>query len=155
MWLWPYSRQCLSSVFKARTSRLVADAGRVASSFMQWPGAILTDSGGFQMVSLADLCRVTEDGVGFKSHLDGSWHQLTPELCMEIQAALGSDFMMMLDHCPLHIHATEAQAREAVERTTRWAKRCLAVSRQSHINTYLASFRVGSFHVYDEKPPLN
>ena len=109
---------------------LIAEQGGL-HNFMQWPGAILTDSGGFQMVSLADLCRITEDGVGFKSHLDGSWHQLTPELCMEIQVALGSDVMMMLDHCPPY-PSTETQAREAVERTTRWARRCLSVSRQSH-----------------------
>ena len=99
--------------------------------FMQWPGAILTDSGGFQMVSLADLCKVAEDHVGFKSHLDGSWHQLTPEFCMEIQVALGSDIMMMLDHCPPY-PSTEAQVRQAVDRTTRWARRCLSVPRQAH-----------------------
>ncbi|GJL50937.1 MAG: queuine tRNA-ribosyltransferase [Nitrospirales bacterium] len=109
---------------------LIAGQGGL-HKFMQWPGAILTDSGGFQMVSLADLCRITEDGVGFKSHLDGSWHQLTPEFCMEIQVALGSDIMMMLDHCPPY-PSTEFQAQEAVERTTRWAKRCLAVPRQEH-----------------------
>jgi len=109
---------------------LIAEQGGL-HKFMQWPGAILTDSGGFQMVSLADLCRITEDGVGFKSHLDGSWHQLTPEFCMEIQVALGSDFMMMLDHCPPY-PSTELQAREAVERTTRWARRCLSVPRQAH-----------------------
>ncbi|GJL56842.1 MAG: queuine tRNA-ribosyltransferase [Nitrospirales bacterium] len=109
---------------------LIAEQGGL-HRFMQWPGAILTDSGGFQMVSLADLCRITEDGVGFKSHLDGSWHQLTPELCMDIQVALGSDIMMMLDHCPPY-PSTESQAREALERTTRWAHRCLAVPRQDH-----------------------
>ena len=109
---------------------LIADQGGL-HAFMQWPGAILTDSGGFQMVSLADLCQVTDDGVGFKSHLDGSWHQLTPEFCMEVQVALGSDIMMMLDHCPTYPN-TEIQAREAVDRTTRWAKRCLTVSRQNH-----------------------
>ena len=110
--------------------QLIADQGGL-HQFMQWPGAILTDSGGYQMVSLADLCKVTEDGVGFKSHLDGSWHHLTPEFCMEVQVALGSDIMMMLDHCPSY-PSTESQVREAVARTTRWAKRCLSVPRQDH-----------------------
>ncbi len=109
---------------------VIAEQGGL-HTFMQWPGAILTDSGGFQMVSLADLCRVTEDGVGFKSHLDGSWHQLTPEFCIEIQVALGSDIMMMLDHCPPY-PSSELQVREAVDRTTRWARRCLSVSKQEH-----------------------
>ena len=57
-------------------------------TFMQWPGAILTDSGGYQMVSLADLCKVTEEGVGFRSHLDGEWHLLSPERSIAIQLAL-------------------------------------------------------------------
>ena len=109
---------------------LIADQGGL-HQFMQWPGALLTDSGGFQMVSLANLCKVTEEHVGFKSHLDGSWHELTPEFCMEVQVALGSDIMMMLDHCPPY-PSTESQVREAVDRTTRWARRCLSVPRQAH-----------------------
>ncbi len=92
-------------------------------AFMQWPGAILTDSGGYQMVSLADLCEVTEEGVGFRSHIDGAWHLLSPEKSLAIQVALGSDIMMVLDHCPT-FPCTEQQARDAVQRTTRWAKRC-------------------------------
>ncbi|MDR4482009.1 MAG: tRNA guanosine(34) transglycosylase Tgt [Nitrospirales bacterium] len=100
-------------------------------AFMQWPGAILTDSGGYQMVSLADLCKVTEEGVGFRSHLDGAWHLLSPEKSMAIQVALGSDIMMVLDHCPT-FPCTEQQAQESVHRTTRWAKRCAAVPRKEH-----------------------
>ncbi len=100
-------------------------------AFMQWPGAILTDSGGYQMVSLADLCEVTEEGVGFRSHIDGEWHLLSPEKSIAIQVALGSDIMMVLDHCPT-FPCTEPQAREAVQRTTRWAKRCAVVSRKAH-----------------------
>lgn len=100
-------------------------------AFMQWPGAILTDSGGYQMVSLANLCEVTEEGVGFRSHIDGAWHLLSPEKSMAIQVALGSDIMMVLDHCPT-FPCTEPQAREAVQRTTRWAKRCAAVPRKEH-----------------------
>jgi queuine tRNA-ribosyltransferase len=100
-------------------------------AFMQWTGAILTDSGGFQMVSLADLCKVTEEGVGFRSHINGDWHLLSPEKSMAIQVALGSDIMMVLDHCPT-FPCTQPQAQEAVKRTTRWAKRCAEVPKKSH-----------------------
>ncbi len=100
-------------------------------SFMQWSGAILTDSGGYQMVSLADLCEITEEGVGFRSHIDGEWHLLSPEKSMAIQVALGSDIVMVLDHCPT-FPCTEGQAREAVQRTTRWAKRCAMVKKKEH-----------------------
>ena len=96
--------------------------------FTGWNGAILTDSGGFQLVSLADLRKITDDGISFRSHLDGSLHHLTPELCMEIQMALGSDVMMTLDECPPHPCSNE-QARIAVTRTTAWAKRCAAAAR--------------------------
>jgi len=92
-------------------------------SFMNWSGPILTDSGGFQAFSLARLNRVDEEGVHFQSHLDGSAHLLTPELSMEIQAALGSDVAMVLDVCPA-LPATREEVRLAVERTTRWAGRC-------------------------------
>lgn len=110
--------------------RVIAELGGL-HTFMQWPGALLTDSGGFQMVSLAGLCEVTEDGVVFKSHLDGSLHRLTPERAMDIQVALGSDIMMVLDHCP-PFPCSKDQARDSVARTTRWAKRCLEVPRQAH-----------------------
>jgi len=99
--------------------------------FMQWPGAILTDSGGYQMVSLADLCEITEEGVGFRSHIDGEWHLLSPEKSMAIQVALGSDIMMVLDHCPT-FPCTQLQALAAVKRTTRWAKRCADVPKKDH-----------------------
>jgi queuine tRNA-ribosyltransferase len=99
--------------------------------FMQWPGAILTDSGGYQMVSLANLCEITEEGVGFRSHINGDWHLLSPEKCMAIQVALGSDIMMVLDHCPT-FPCTQSQAQEAVKRTIRWAKRCAEVPKKAH-----------------------
>ncbi len=99
--------------------------------FMQWPGAILTDSGGFQMVSLADLCTITEEGVKFRSHINGEWHMLSPEKSISIQVALGSDIMMVLDHCP-RFPCTKPQALEAVKRTTRWAKRCAEVPKKAH-----------------------
>ena len=99
--------------------------------FMQWPGAILTDSGGYQMVSLANLCEISEEGVGFRSHINGDWHLLSPEKSMAIQVALGSDIMMVLDHCPT-FPCTQPQAQEAVKRTTRWAKRCAEVPKKTH-----------------------
>ncbi|MEX0830773.1 MAG: tRNA guanosine(34) transglycosylase Tgt [Nitrospirales bacterium] len=99
--------------------------------FMQWSGGILTDSGGFQMVSLADLCKITEEGVRFRSHINGEWHMLSPEKSMNIQVALGSDIMMVLDHCPT-FPCTKPQALEAMNRTTRWAKRCANVPKKPH-----------------------
>jgi queuine tRNA-ribosyltransferase len=96
--------------------------------FMSWPGAILTDSGGFQVFSLADLRKVTDDGVLFRSHLDGSEHFLTPEKSIEIQQALGSDIAMVLDEC-IEYPADHARASAAVKRTTDWARRCRDYSR--------------------------
>ena len=91
--------------------------------FMSWPGAMLTDSGGFQVFSLADLRKVTDDGVIFRSHLDGSEHFLTPEKSIEIQQALGSDIAMVLDEC-IEYPADRERAASAVKRTTEWARRC-------------------------------
>lgn len=91
--------------------------------FMGWPGPILTDSGGFQVFSMAGLRDVDDEGVVFKSHLDGTVHRLTPEKAMAIQAALGSDIAMVLDECPAG-PASVDEIRGAVERTTRWAERC-------------------------------
>lgn len=92
-------------------------------AFMQWPGPILTDSGGFQIFSLAALRNVDDGGVSFRSHIDGSQQLLTPESSMEIQEALGSDIVMALDECPPWPAAREVVER-AVERTTLWARRC-------------------------------
>jgi queuine tRNA-ribosyltransferase len=91
--------------------------------FMQWRGPILTDSGGFQIFSLAALSSVEDDGVSFRSHLDGSQQLLTPESSMEIQSALGSDIAMVLDECPPW-PAPRDQVEKAVARTTAWAGRC-------------------------------
>ncbi len=91
--------------------------------FMAWPRAILTDSGGFQVFSMSDLRKVTEEGVTFRSHLDGSEHFLTPERAMDIQMALGSDVMMVLDEC-IEFPATHDRARAAAERSLAWARRC-------------------------------
>jgi queuine tRNA-ribosyltransferase len=91
--------------------------------YMAWDGPILTDSGGYQIFSLARLCQVIDDGVIFRSHIDGSEHQLTPELVIELQQKLGADIIMALDECP-PINASKAKVHEAVERTYRWAARC-------------------------------
>jgi len=91
-------------------------------SFMSWRGAILTDSGGYQVFSLADLRKITDDGVRFRSHLDGSEHLLTPEKAAEIQLALGSDIAMVLDEC-IETPAPRPVAEAALRRTTAWAQR--------------------------------
>ena len=91
---------------------------------MAWDGPILTDSGGFQVFSLGHLRRLTEEGVRFRSHLDGSEHLLTPELAVEYQERMGTDIAMVLDHCPAYGETYE-EVEEAVERTYRWAERCL------------------------------
>jgi queuine tRNA-ribosyltransferase len=93
---------------------------------MQWPHAVLTDSGGYQVFSLAELRRIDDDGVRFRSHLDGSAKVLTPEEAMRVQGLLGSDIAMALDECPPG-HAERAVVERAMKRTTAWAKRCLAV----------------------------
>ena len=90
--------------------------------FMGWPGPILTDSGGYQVFSLGDRRTVTEDGVVFRSHLDGAEMTLTPETAVDIQVNLGSDIAMVLDECPPW-PADEATARDAAARTLRWARR--------------------------------
>jgi queuine tRNA-ribosyltransferase len=92
-------------------------------AFTGWDGAFLTDSGGYQVFSLAALRRIDEDGVRFRSHLDGTSHLLTPERSIEIQARLGADLAMAFDECPPGDAAREA-VEAATERTTRWARRC-------------------------------
>jgi queuine tRNA-ribosyltransferase len=89
---------------------------------MAWERPILTDSGGYQVMSLSDLTRVSEEGVRFKSHLDGSWHMLTPERSIEVQRLLDSDILMQFDQLVPTTSTADAQ-REAMERSIRWAKR--------------------------------
>jgi len=91
--------------------------------FMNWHGPILTDSGGFQVFSLSPLRRISDEGVEFRSHLDGSLHFLTPELVMEIQAALGSNIAMAFDECTPY-PASREYAIKSLQLTTRWARRC-------------------------------
>lgn len=109
--------------------RVVEELGGL-HSFTGWPGAILTDSGGFQVFSLAKLCRVTDEGVTFQSHLDGSSHHITPELAIEIQEALGADIMMAFDEC-VALPSPRERVREALRRTSDWARRCQAARRRS------------------------
>ncbi|MBI4283078.1 MAG: tRNA guanosine(34) transglycosylase Tgt [Chloroflexi bacterium] len=90
--------------------------------FMGWDGAILTDSGGFQIFSLARLRQVSDQGVIFRSHIDGSEHLITPELAVQFQEALGADIMMVLDECSYH--DSYEKMREAMNRTHYWAERC-------------------------------
>jgi queuine tRNA-ribosyltransferase len=106
------------------TSERIARLGGL-HRFMGWDGPILTDSGGFQVFSLADLRTVDDDGVTFTSHLDGSTHRLTPERAMEIQALLGSDVAMAFDQL-VDPSLPRPQVAEAMERTHRWASRSLA-----------------------------
>ena len=105
--------------------------------FMNWPRAILTDSGGFQVFSLTDLRKITEDGVLFQSHLDGSPHMFTPESTVDVQIALGTDIAMVLDEC-IPYPATETDTRVSTGRTVRWAHRCFTRWRTTdHAHTEL------------------
>lgn len=99
--------------------------------FMTWKKPILTDSGGYQVFSLSDLNKLTEEGVLFQSHIDGSSHLLTPEKSMEIQRALGSDIVMCFDECP-KLPATKETLKKSLDLTSRWAKRCKSVELKSH-----------------------
>jgi queuine tRNA-ribosyltransferase len=98
--------------------------------FMAWDGAILTDSGGYQLFSLAPLCRINDEGVTFRSHIDGSEHFITPELAVQYQEALGADVIMVLDECSAY-GDSEEKVRQAMERTHRWAERCLKARRRN------------------------
>jgi len=102
---------------------IVAEAGGL-HKFMNWDGAILTDSGGFQVFSLSDMRKIEEEGVHFRNHLNGEKLFLSPEKAMEIQNKLGPDIMMALDECP-PFPATHDYMKASVERTSRWAERCL------------------------------
>ncbi len=110
-------------------NELVRDAGGL-HKFMNWDRPILTDSGGFQVFSLSDLRNIKEEGVTFKSHIDGSRHLFTPELAIKIQNDLGADIIMSFDEC-IPYPAEYAYAKKSLERTTRWAERC----KKAHLNT--------------------
>lgn len=108
-------------------SRLVADFGGL-HSFMGWPGPMLTDSGGFQVFSLAQMRKVDPDGVTFRSHIDGSQHRFTPESTIAAQEELGADIIMCLDECPEPLDRRYNE--EALARTHAWAARCRAAHRR-------------------------
>lgn len=108
---------------------LVAEAGGL-HKFMAWDRGILTDSGGFQVFSLGALRKISEEGVAFRSHIDGSRQFLSPEIATQVQNALGSDIMMAFDEC-VPYPAEYDYAKRSTERTTRWAERC----QKAHTNT--------------------
>lgn len=97
--------------------------------FMDWKGAILTDSGGYQVFSLEQLRKISEEGVEFRSHIDGSPHAFSPEKATEIQLALGADVLMCFDECP-PFPCDPERAKKAADLTTRWAKRCMDTFRR-------------------------
>jgi queuine tRNA-ribosyltransferase len=108
--------------------RLVEKLGGL-HRFMNWQRPILTDSGGFQVFSLGELRKITEEGVRFQSHIDGSYHFLTPELATQIQESLGADIIMCFDECP-PATADYDYVRRSLELTTRWARRCKEAHRR-------------------------
>lgn len=108
---------------------LVREAGGL-HRFMNWDGAILTDSGGFQVFSLSKLRKITEEGVQFRSHIDGSKHFLSPEKVMEIETALGADIIMAFDECAPY-PADYEYTKKSMYRTSRWAERCLKAHTQT------------------------
>jgi queuine tRNA-ribosyltransferase len=116
--------------------KVVRDLGGL-HQFMNWDGPILTDSGGFQVFSLAELRNMDDDKVVFKSHVDGSLLELSPERAMQIQEDLGADCIMCLDECP-PADASALKLEDAVNRTTRWAARC----REAHVRNDQALFGI-------------
>ena len=101
----------------------VIEAAGGLHRFMNWPRGILTDSGGFQVFSLSELRKITDDGVEFRSHIDGSSHFMSPEFSVSVQESLGSDIAMCFDEC-VKLPAGEETSRTAMERTIKWARRC-------------------------------
>lgn len=123
---------------------LIARAGGL-HKFMNWNRPILTDSGGFQVFSLASLNNITDEGVRFSSHIDGSKHFFTPELAMEIQHNLGSDIVMAFDQCSEYGYS-HADAERAMERTAKWLERCY----RAHENPAQALFPIVQGNMYED-----
>jgi queuine tRNA-ribosyltransferase len=155
--------------------KVIAELGGL-HAFTTWPGAILTDSGGFQVFSLAKFCKVTDEGATFQSHIDGSAHFISPERAIEIQEALGADIIMAFDQC-VALPSSEDRVREAARRTLLWARRCLDAHRrpeqalfgivQGGLNSALRvesardlvplgfdGFAIGGLSVGEEKPDM-
>ncbi len=122
---------------------LIREAGGL-HRFMNWNRAILTDSGGFQVFSLGQLRKITEEGVRFQSHIDGSRHILTPEKAVEIQNALGSDIMMAFDECAPY-PADREYIRNSMERTLRWLERCKLAHRNRERQSLFAIMQGGMY----------
>lgn len=120
--------------------------------FTSWDRAILTDSGGYQVFSLAGLCKVNDEGVTFQSHLDGSLHFLSPETAMTIQEALGADVIMAFDEC-LSYPSTYDATRQSLKRTLKWALRCRSVHQRA-VGIPSASAPGESGQALDTAPPL-
>lgn len=112
--------------------------------FMNWDRAILTDSGGFQVFSLGDLRKITEEGVTFQSHIDGSRHMLSPEKSIEVQNALGADIIMAFDECAPY-PAEYNYVKASLERTTRWLKRCKDAHQQTHKQSLFGIMQGGMY----------
>ncbi len=116
--------------------KLIEQVGGGLHGFISWDRPILTDSGGFQVFSLKDIIKkMDEEGVTFRSHIDGSLHLISPEKSMEIQRSLGSDIVMAFDECP-ELPASKERLRESMELTLRWAKRCTEVELKPHQNLF-------------------
>lgn len=123
--------------------RLIQSFGGL-HEFMQWSGPILTDSGGFQVFSLSNRREINDNGVRFQSHLDGSWHEYTPRLAMEIQESLGSDIAMVLDECaPPH---DRGYMLTSLTRTHRWAEQC----RTAHVRGDQALFGIVQGGIFED-----
>lgn len=122
---------------------LIREAGGL-HGFMNWDRAILTDSGGFQIFSLAKLRKITEEGVEFRSHLDGSKHFISPEYAMEIENALGADIMMAFDECAPY-PSTYEYTKKSMYMTTRWAERCLKAHRRPEDQALFGIVQGGTF----------
>ncbi|WP_096269561.1 tRNA guanosine(34) transglycosylase Tgt [Paucisalibacillus globulus] len=122
---------------------IIKEAGGL-HKFMNWDGAILTDSGGFQVFSLSDMREITEEGVHFRNHLNGDKLFLSPEKAMQIQNALGSDIMMAFDECPPY-PATHEYMKASVERTSRWAERCLNAHERKDVQGLFGIIQGGEY----------
>ncbi|SFH46700.1 tRNA-guanine transglycosylase [Tindallia magadiensis] len=125
-------------------SDLVEKAGGL-HRFMNWKHPILTDSGGFQVFSLGHLNKITEEGVTFQSHIDGSRHFISPEKAVEIQNQLGADIMMVFDEC-IPYPSDHEYVRNSVDRTTRWAKRCIDAHRNQDKQHLFGIVQGGMYH---------
>jgi len=122
---------------------IIREAGGL-HQFMNWDGAILTDSGGFQVFSLSDMREITEEGVHFRNHLNGDKLFLSPEKAMQIQNALGSDIMMAFDECPPY-PASYDYMKASVERTSRWAERCLEAHERQDVQGLFGIIQGGEY----------